>query len=184
MRSTRASHRSRGSGPMTSTTRSSRSSRSPKVPPAAAAELRVTFVRTVGAKDRVYVAREDGSETSWDFASYGDELPHDLVHLIVESRFGVHGGIWGRVAAGADLGLINAIANRVGGRDKYRELGDDLDEVYLAETLANAPWTRAETAADVSAQLPDIDIATIEAVRAELLALRDRWRALVPKGAI
>ena len=106
------------------------------------------------------------------------------MHLIVESRFGVHGGIWGRVAAGADLGRINAIANRVGGRDKYRELGGELDQVYLAETLANAPWTRAETAAEVHAHLPDTDASAIEAVRAELLALRDRWRTLVPKGAI
>jgi len=157
--------------------------------------MRVTFVRTVGARDRIYVARDDGSETSWEFPSYGDDgLPHDLVHLIVERRFGVTGGVWGRVAAGADLAKINAAANKSGGKDKYRELGD---EVLLAEALANAPWTSRELAPDAAALLArmremageralpsSVTLETIDEVRDELFALREKWRAFVPKGAL
>jgi hypothetical protein len=156
--------------------------------------MRVMFVRTVGARDRVYVERADGSHASWDFPSYGDGLPHDLVHLIVEQRFGVAGGVWGRVAAGADLARINAAANRAGGKDKYRELGD---EVVLAEALANAPWTQLELAPDAEALLArmremagpralpaSVTLDAIARVRAELCELRERWVALVPKGAL
>jgi len=46
--------------------------------------LEVSFVRSRGSRDRVYVARNDGTSTGWDFPSYGDRLPHDLRHLIVE----------------------------------------------------------------------------------------------------
>ena len=34
--------------------------------------LRARFVRTVGERDKVYVRRSDGSETSWVFPTYGD----------------------------------------------------------------------------------------------------------------
>ena len=156
--------------------------------------MRVTFVRNVGARDRIYVVRDDGSETSWEFPSYGEALPHDLVHLIVEKRFGVTGGVWGRVAAGADLVKINAAANRSGGKDKYRALGD---EVVLSEALANAPWTMPELAPDADAILArmkemagprtlpaSVTLASIARVREELCGLRDRWVAFAPKGAL
>jgi hypothetical protein len=151
--------------------------------------VRVTFVRTVGAKDSIYVARE-GGEVSWEFPSYGDELPHDLVHLVVESRFGVN-GVWANVAAGADLAAINAASNR-GDKAGYRAMGEG---TLVAEALANAPWTRFEEAPDAAAvrarmvemyaALPaSVTEAAIERVRSELFALRERWRALAPKGAL
>ncbi len=157
--------------------------------------MRASFVRTVGARDRVYVVRDDGSEAAWVFPSYGDELPHDLVHFVCESLFGVKGGIWGHVAAGADLRRINEQAERLGGKDKYAAFGPDLGEVYLAEAIANAPWTRFEEAPDGAALVERIQAsgvplparvtaATAEEVRARLLALRLRWRQLKPKGAI
>ena len=46
--------------------------------------LEVAFVRRRGGRDRVYVTRADGTSTGWDFPSYGDWLPHDLCHLVVE----------------------------------------------------------------------------------------------------
>jgi hypothetical protein len=152
--------------------------------------MRVTFVRTVGAKDRIYVNRHGGGETSWEFPSYGDELPHDLVHLVVESRFGVR-GVWASVAAGADLAAINRASSR-GDKAGYQELGD---QALLAEALANAPWTRLDEAPDAAAvrtrmiamypELPDaVTEPAIEHVRAELVGMRERWRALVPKGAL
>ena len=46
--------------------------------------LEVTFVCRRRQRDRVYVTRSDGTTTGWDFPSYGDGLPHDLCHLVVE----------------------------------------------------------------------------------------------------
>ncbi|MCA9719806.1 MAG: hypothetical protein KC468_34385, partial [Myxococcales bacterium] len=99
----------------------------------------ITIVRKPGQRDRIYVARADGSEASWSFPSYGDGLPHDLVHFVVETTFGIERGLWGLVRAGVDIERVNAVANRVGGADKYRALGD-LRELMQAEALAVAPW--------------------------------------------
>ena len=64
--------------------------------------LRASFVRVAGQRDRIYVLRSDGSEVSWVFPTYGDMVPHDLVHVVVESAFGLKNGFWGRVDAGVD----------------------------------------------------------------------------------
>ena len=95
--------------------------------------LKASFVRTVGDRDRIYVVRSDGSEVNWAFPSYGDSLPHDLIHLVVEAAFGLAQGFWGRVDAGADPAAITADANRRGGRNKYSGFGTALSELQLAK---------------------------------------------------
>src|SRR5881396_2099309 len=98
--------------------------------------MRIRFVRTAGAPDHVYVRRTDGTETSWSFPTYGDAVPHDLVHAVVEEELGIGDGFWGRVDRGVDPARINADANRIGGADKYAGFGDDLRGLLLAETVA------------------------------------------------
>jgi hypothetical protein len=159
--------------------------------------LEASFVRTAGQRDRIYVIRSDGSKTSWVFTTYGDVLPHDLVHLVVESTFGLAHGFWGRVDQGADPGAIQWEANRRGGRDKYAAYGADQAELMLAEGLANVRWLEdgtsaaalVEQAADACRHLGMIPPATLDAERAgqvrdTLSRLTLRWRGLVPKGAI
>jgi hypothetical protein len=161
---------------------------------------RASFVRTAGERDRIYVVRPNGTTASWAFPTYGDALPHDLVHLVVESGFGVARGVWGRVAAGADLGRVNEAANRRGaGEKKYAALGDDLAELWLAEALVNAPWLQAELAPSVDELVAALKVGVAAAglprprsiarervapIRARLAGLAERWRGLVPKGAI
>jgi hypothetical protein len=159
--------------------------------------LEASFVRTAGARDRIYVTRSDGSTVSWAFTSYGEELPHDLVHLVAESAFGVASGFWGRVDAGADPGAISREANRRGGRDKYAAYGADQTELRLAEALANVRWLAADATADTLVEqattacreagvpLPAA-LSTDRAaqVRATLAGLTDRWRTFVPKGTL
>jgi hypothetical protein len=150
-------------------------------------------VRTAGERDRIYVTRSDGSEASWVFPTYGDALPHDLVHLVVESAFGLTQGFWGRVDGGADPAAITAEANRKGGKDKYAGFGPDRRELLLAEALANAPWSEdperileqlrqvyaaAESPADVLSR------ERVDEVRSTLADLGRRWREMRPKGAI
>ena len=69
--------------------------------------LEVSFVRNRGSRDRVYVTRSDGTSTGWDFPSYGDGLPHDLCHLVVEDGLGLSVGFWGLVDRHADVSLVN-----------------------------------------------------------------------------
>jgi len=165
--------------------------------PADRPPLRARFVRTVGERDKVYVRRSDGSETSWVFPTFGDGLPHDLVHLVVERDFGVRDGFWGRVDRGVDPAKISEQANRMGGKGKFAGFGDDLRELYVAEALAAAAWSPSgETleerhaqlvAAYASAGLPLPQSVTVtglgESAR-RLAELTLTWRGLRPKGTI
>jgi hypothetical protein len=158
--------------------------------------MKVSFVRSVGSADRIYVRRSDGSGASWSFPTYGDELPHDLVHLVVEAGFGVPGAIWAAVDAGLDLGRANARANRVGGKTKYAGSGLDGAPVYLSEALANAGWSRAvddaervraiaSACSEFALPVPStVTLDRVAKVRATLDRLRARWRSLVPKGTL
>ena len=155
--------------------------------------LRAAFVRTVGERDRIYVTRSDGSALSWVFPTYGDALPHDLVHLVVESAFGLSDGFWGRVDGGADPAKVNAEANRNGGKDKYAGYGPDRRTLLLAEALANAPWSEEtgrileqlrQAYADAAVPADAVTRERVEQVKSELAALGRRWRELLPKGAI
>jgi hypothetical protein len=72
--------------------------------------MQVSFVRSHGARDRIYVRRTNGTEVSWVFPSFGNYVPHDLVHLVVEAAFGLRQGFWGRVDDGVDPARVNADA--------------------------------------------------------------------------
>lgn len=78
--------------------------------------LRASFTRRRGRRDRVEVTRSDGTSLCWDFPSYGDALPHDLCHLIVEAGLRMTDGFWGFVDQGVDVLMIEdqAILTRDG----------------------------------------------------------------------
>jgi hypothetical protein len=162
-----------------------------------AVAMEVSFVRVRGQRDRIYVRRSDRSEVSWVFPSYGDELPHDLVHLVVEAAFGVRYGFWGRVDAGVDPARINDEANRMGGANKYRGFGDDRRDLLLAEALAAALWLNADVSDDqrraaivescgkLGVELPSAaSLERLREVRAALEQLRAQWRAIGVKGTL
>jgi hypothetical protein len=153
----------------------------------------VRFVRIAGEPDRIYVKRSDGSDASWSFPTFGSEIPHDMVHLVVESMFGIRNGFWGRVDAGVDPARINEEANRRGGANKYAGFGPDLSELYLAEALAGLSWSVRElTSQDRFGMLQKVDVDVPPAVDANALAnvehrlneLRATWRTLLPKGTM
>jgi hypothetical protein len=159
--------------------------------------LKASFVRTVGDRDRIYVVRSDGSEVSWAFPTYGDGLPHDLIHLVVEAAFGLAQGFWGRVDAGADPAAIMADANRRGGSKKYSGFGTATSELQLAEALANPGWLVGEPSAaslreriiaacrESGLAAPELLSAErIDQVRVVLKRLASQWRGLRPKGAV
>src|SRR5215470_13391580 len=102
--------------------------------------MEVSFVRSQGQRDRIYVRRTNGTEVSWVFPTFGNYIPHDLVHLVVEAAFGLRQGFWGRVDAGVDPARINAEANRMGGANKYAAYGPDQVELMIAEMLAATRW--------------------------------------------
>ena len=158
--------------------------------------LRAIFVRTAGERDRIYVTRSNGSEVNWSFPTYGNGLPHDLVHLVVEACCGLRSGFWGRVDAGADPRIINAKANRAGGKDKYAAFGPEQAELQMAEALAGAAWwlegaTHEQLEESVAVQcrrlgapVPNLSPEHTTRIRSTLARLARRWEALVPKGSL
>src|ERR1022692_2336181 len=96
--------------------------------------LTVAFVRHRERRDRIYVTRQDGTSIFWDFPSYGDRLPHDLMHLVVEDGLGIVNGFWGMVAAGAEVTLIDNQATLVcHGRPLVEHPGVDFSDLMQAE---------------------------------------------------
>jgi hypothetical protein len=155
--------------------------------------VRIAVVRTVGKPDRFHVAREGTAEVRWTFPTYGDALPHDLVHFVVETAAGLRGGFWGRVARGADPARVNAAANRKAGKaaEKYAGFGDDLGELFVAEALAATDWSSAAWREALAAScervgcvVPPLHEEDATAIAHVLDMLGARWRGLVPKGAI
>ncbi len=159
--------------------------------------LRAVFVRAEGRPDAIHVTRPDGSGEHWTFPTYGNALPHDLVHLVAESGLGLANGFWGRVASGASPARVNAQANRKGGKDKFASFGPDHAALLVAEAAANARWwdatqADAELSSAIAAECPSIGVQPpraltlerVHAVRETLEALRARWCGLLPKGAL
>jgi hypothetical protein len=152
----------------------------------------IAFVRTQGQADRMYVRRTNGTEVSWSFPTFGNYIPHDLVHLVVESAFGLKNGFWGRVDAGVDVARINAEANKIGGANKYAKYGTDQADLFVAEMLAATRWgdstlSDADLLAGILRSYSKLAPATVERitrVRETLDGLCARWINLIPKGAI
>lgn len=96
--------------------------------------LKVSFVRHRERRDRIYVTRQDGTSIFWDFPSYGDRLPHDLCHLVVEEGLGIENGFWGMADRGVEVTLIDNQATLVkDGRPLVEQPGIDFSDLMRAE---------------------------------------------------
>lgn len=173
--------------------------------------MEVSFVRHRERRDRVYVTRHDGSSTAWDFPSYGEGLPHDLCHLVVEEELGIAVGFWGLVDRGVDVELIGNQATLVrDGKPLVQEPGVDFTGLMAAEeavavlspTAMRTRQVGALTVAHLDASSSDgPDIAAlgselgfalppgtsdeaIASVRRRLTDLAERWRGLGDGEAI
>jgi hypothetical protein len=159
----------------------------------------------------VYVKRDDGSSTGWEFPSYGAGLPHDLCHLVVEDELWLNEGFWGLVDQGVDVGLVNNEATLMrDGKPLVEHIGVDFSGLNEAEAavavLAGPPVdvaaygklavARLATQRDLTATTGEVARAlgfelpttaapdAIHAIRTRLRDLAERWRSLEDGAAI
>jgi len=143
--------------------------------------LKVSFVRRRGQRDHVYVTREDGSQLDWVFPTYGDHLPHDLCHLVVEDELGMTEGFWGLIDAGVDVGLVDNEATLL--RDGHPLVEHpDADFHGLVEAEA-AVATLGSPMAEVT-QPDGVGPETVARLQERLAELAARWRDLPDATAI
>jgi hypothetical protein len=148
--------------------------------------VRMTFLRMSDRRPvETTVERDDGVVFAMRGAGGGAELPHDLVHALVETELGIADGIWGCVADGAVWGSMRHVSGR---RPPHvTERSDRLKRERAAAIQ------RAELVADLVARMArDADVLASQVaasgvpaarLRAAADALRDderRWAALAP----
>jgi hypothetical protein len=171
--------------------------------------LTVSFVRHRGKRDHVYVTRQDSTSCDWAFPTYGDQLPHDLCHLVIEEMLAIPNGFWGLVEQGMEVTLVNDQGTLTkDGRTLSDHSGFDFSDLVRAEeaiallaptgmqfdqarALAVARQSTAERAkeSDVADQLgfalpPGCSTEVATATRERLCKLGEQWRGLDDGGAI
>ena len=109
----------------------------------------VVFRRTGQRRYAIEARREEFPDVEMNPApGYDARMPHDLVHLVVESQLGLTGGVFGQLAAGGNAGTFHPIlrplpkartASRI--RNRLQRRGNKLrrdgrDDAALSERAA------------------------------------------------
>ena len=131
------------------------------------------------------VERDDGVVFTMRGPGGGAELPHDLVHALVEAELGVRDGIWGCVADGVVWRSMRHVSGRRpphAGERSERLKRERAEAISRAEGLANQ---LARLASDGPALPGGAGIAWLPAERLAaateaLRAAARRWAALAP----
>jgi hypothetical protein len=164
----------------------------------------VGFKRTGERQYAVWV-RLPGRERQWmnPAPGYDDDIPHDLVHYVVEAALGFRAGVFGRAAAGGGSftgGAGDATSPRKRARERRRQsrregqLGskDGAGEMRASERLAGIcdvyfrrrRGQRPDPAREGPPPLSGEDAARVARVVAHLEALAPLWRRLPVGGAL
>ena len=148
--------------------------------------VRMIFTRMADRRPvETRVERDDGVVFAMRGAGGGAELPHDLVHAVVETQLGIADGIWGCVADGVVWGSMRHVSGR---RPPH---GDERSTRLKRER--SAAVQRAEAVADLAHRLADgeevlrsqfcaaaVPQQRLDAVVAALREAGRRWAALAP----
>jgi hypothetical protein len=161
--------------------------------------MKVRFKRTGVRRYAVVIALSGEPPRAMDPApAYDDDIPHDLVHYVVEAELGLTNGVYGRAARGAGTFITTAERDvsprerarkqrkqrrreRALGAEDARHAADMARSERLA-ALCDVAWRRkhGQNPNPVrSAPVPrPEDGAVVERVVSRLDAIAPRWRAL------
>jgi len=161
--------------------------------------MNVRFRRTGARRYAVVVTVAGEPPRAMDPApAYDDDIPHDLVHYVVEAELGLSNGVYGRAARGA--GTFITTAERDGGpRERARQQRKqqrrerslsaqdaqrvtDITESERLAGLCDVAWRRKHGQRPDPARSAPVprtnDTANVERVVARLDSIAPLWRAL------
>ena len=146
----------------------------------------MTFTRMADRRPvETLVERDDGVVLAMRGAGGGADLPHDLVHALVETELRILDGVWGCVADGVVWGSMRHVSGRRpphAAERSERLKRERRDPVTRAELVADVVHRLAEGAEVLPAQVSSSGLPP-ERLQAAAEALRDatvRWSALAP----
>jgi hypothetical protein len=154
--------------------------------------MEISFTRTGARRYAVTAHREVSARVAMDPAPGFDEhLPHDLVHFVVEQRWGLRDGIYGQLAAGGDAHTfrpVDEVRTRRWARRSARRNAASGAHVALSErlaTVAHAAWWErhgrpgpAHALTDAGLGGAGVDAAKLAGALDRLDELAERWHAL------
>lgn len=161
--------------------------------------MNVAFRRTGARRYAVVVTRAGQPPQAMDPApGYDDDIPHDLVHYVVEAELGLENGVYGRAARGGGT-FITRAEQDVSPRERARKqrkqqrreraLGANdavSAEMARSERLAGVcdlVWRRKQGQRPDPARTPPVlraeDAAEVERIVARLDQIAPLWRALL-----
>jgi hypothetical protein len=167
--------------------------------------MNVRFRRTGVRRYAVVVAAAGEAPRVMDPApAYDDDIPHDLVHYVVEAELAVTNGVYGRAARGGGT-FVPTAGHDVGPRERARKqrkqqrreraLGakdarhaGDMTQSERLAALCDVAWRRKHGQRPDPARSAPVprteDAAAIERVVSRLDAIAPLWRALPVGGEL
>ncbi|MGY1794088.1 hypothetical protein ACI796_08915 [Geodermatophilus sp. SYSU D00525] len=129
------------------------------------------------------VERDDGVVFSLRGAGGGADLPHDLVHALVETELGVRDGIWGCIADGVVWTTMRHVSGRQPPHATERSARlkrERAAAIARAEGVADLVSRSARGAAVLPGESAALDLPPqrLAAAAAALADAGRRWRAL------
>ena len=167
--------------------------------------MKVSFKRTGERRYAVIVAIVDEPPRAMDPApGYDDDIPHDLVHYVVEAELGLTQGVYGRAAQGAGTFIATA-SHDTSPRQRARQqrkrqrrertLGThdersarEMETSERLAALADVAWRRKHAQQPDPLRSPPVlhaeDAKPVNRIVARLDALAPLWRALPVDGEL
>jgi hypothetical protein len=148
--------------------------------------VRLTFARLADRRPvETLVERDDGVVFAMRGAGGGSELPHDLVHALVETELRIADGIWGCVADGVVWNSMRHVSGRQPPHAAERSAGLKKERsaaVQRAEAVADVVFRLARGAEVLPGQAAAMGLAPaqLDAAAAELRSAGSNWADLRP----
>lgn len=167
--------------------------------------MQVAFKRTGTRRYAVLLTRTGEPPQAMDPApGYDDDIPHDLVHYLVEAELGLENGVYGRAARGAGTFIPTSERDqspRERGRQQRKQQrreralaaqdaqhGNEMAQSERLVALCDLAWRQQQgqkpDPARAAPVLRSEDTAQVARVVAHLNAIAPLWRALPLEQAL